>query len=417
MSLYTVDLQVTHSAASNVLGLFGLDPGNGNGLELISSNQLYSDLKSVYYRLEVFVHGASPDSLRERVQSAGAGVLQHRIREDVSIYEGPLLDIAASRGIEFRKNFVATAPAALTQARDRLYSRPADLERLSGKRIGLLSDGSRYEQRHYTSLALERDAYLIARHAGLQPFPLWLDARNEEELIRTVQALSRNFAIVRLSGLHPEYAMEVFGRLEEQVQIPIVHAESMERPLLMAAILQNAARAHNISLSGTTGAILGLGPEGEGLLEFLLKLGISRIYGIDSDLRQVSRFEKKGGIASSIDHVYDYTDFVVISPDCPVRLDDSRFRPGQLVVSFHAGSINPRDMEPDVAERCYQGGEPHPVFVLPGLMGALQQTSQRRVSVDLLHRFMQTLITRGDQGGFLPVPSQELFKAQFDSLD
>lgn len=416
MSLYTVDLQVTRDAASDVAGLIGLDYNAPDGFELISSNQLYSDLKSVYYRLEIFVHTSTADALQERIAGAGPGVLQHRIREDVSVYEGPLLEITATRNIEFRKNFVATAPAALRQARDRLYSRPEDLDRLRGERVGLLSDGSRYEHRHFAGLQLERDAYLVARHAGLQPMPAWIDARNEEELIRTVQALHGNYTSLRLSGLDPDYAMDVVERLDELIEIPIVHAESTERSLLMAAVLQNAARFHDMPLSGTTGAVIGLGPEGEGLLGFLLQLGVTRVYGIDSNLRQVSRFEKKGGIASSIDHVYDYADFVVITPDCPVRLDDKRFHAGQLVLSFHEGSINPRHMPPEVAERCYQGGEPHPVFVLPGLFGAIQRTRPRKITEDMLRRFMQTLITRGDQSGFLPVPSQDLFRAQFESL-
>jgi hypothetical protein len=416
MSLYTVDLQVTREAAGDVAALIGLDYNAPDGFELISSNQLYSDLKSVYFRLEIFVHSADVDALRDRFRAAGEKVLQHRIREDVSVYEGPLLETNATRNIDFRKNFMATAPEALRQARDRLYSRPEDLDRLRGDRVGLLSDGSRYEQRHVASLHLERDAFLLARHAGLQPSPLWLDARNEEELIRTVQALQGNFSSLRLSGLDPDYAMEVVERLEELVEIPVIHAESIERSILMAAVLQNAARFHDLTLSGTTGAVIGLGPEGEGLLEFLLQLGATRVYGIDSDLRQVSRFEKKGGIASSIDHVYDYADFVIVTPDCPVRLDDHRFHAGQLVLSFHAGSINPRHMKPEIAERCYQGGEPHPVFVLPGLFGAIQRTRPRKITEDMLRRFMQTLITRGDQSGFLPVPSQELFRAQFEAL-
>ncbi|MCR9143666.1 MAG: hypothetical protein NXI24_15565 [bacterium] len=416
MSLYTVDLQVTRDAAIDVVALLQLDYNAPDGLELISSNQLYADLKSVYFRLEVFSHGIGADALRERIQSAGETVLQHRVREDVSVYEGPLIDTTATRNIDFRKNFMATAPAALRQARDRLYSRPEDLDRLRGARVGLLSDGSRYEHRHYASPHLERDAFLLARHAGLQPGPLWLDARNEEELIRTVQAVQGNFSSLRLSGLDPTYAMEVAERLEEIIEVPFIHAEAIERPLLMAAVLQNAARFHDLTLSGATGAVIGLGPEGEGLLDYLLQFGLTRVYGIDSDLRQVSRFEKRGGIASSIDHVYDYADFVVITPDCPVRLDDNRFHAGQMVLSFHAGSINPRHMKAEVAERCYQGGEPHPVFVLPGLFGAIQRTRPRKITDDMLRRFLQTLITRGDQSGFLPVPSQELFKAQFESL-
>ena len=417
MALYTIDIQLTRDAANNITGLIGFDHNSPDGIELISSHQLYADLKSVYFRLEVFAQNETVDSLRERIEKSNPAVLQHRVREDVSIYEGPLLEVQSSRNIEFRKNFVATAPTALRQARERLYTRPEDLERLNAQRIALITDGSRYEHRHHAALYLERDAYLLARHANLQPVPLWLDSRNEEDLIRSVQALAPNFSSIRISGLRPDYAMEVVDRLEELVPVPLLHAEAIERAVLMAAILQNAARSHELTLSESTGAIIGLGPEGEGLLEFLLQLGVNRVYGIDSDLRQLSRFEKKGGIASSIDHIYESPDFIVITPDCPVVMDDTRFRAGQLVLSFHPGSINPRSMAPAVAESCYQGGEPHPVFVLPGLAGAIHRSRPRRVTQELLRKFMQTLVTRGTRAGFLPVPSQDLFKVQFESLE
>ncbi len=422
MPLFTVDLQVPREFSGERGAILGLGEAEGSaesGTELISSHQLYSDPKSVYYRVEIFGAELSFDRLDGRLAGAKDRVLQHRIREDLSVYEGPLLEIAPNRKIDFRKTFVATAPETLAQAQERLYSRPEDLDRLRKDRVGLISDGSRGRsgQNHQAALRLERDAYLIARHAGLQAVPLWLDTRNEEDLIRSVQALQGNFGSLRLSGMDTEYAMQVAERLEESLQIPVVHAEATERAVLIAAILQNAARFHGINLNGLTGAILGLGPEGEGLLNLLSRAGVARVYGIDADLRQASRFEKSGGVASSIDQVYEAADFVIVTPDCPVRLDESRFHAGQLLLSFHRGAIRREAVAPAAQERCYATGEPHPVFVLPGLFAAIHRSRPEKLTGEELHRFTRTLLTRGDQNGFLPIPSQDLFKTQTECFE
>lgn len=411
--MYTVDVQVPRKQGASVLALF---EENGRGaVDIVSSNLLYADLKAAYYRLEVFTRGSDRTLLEEILNKGGADV-SYRIRQEVSAYEGPLFETVPARGIDFKKSFTVTTPALLDLAVEELYARPQDTERLSGRRIGLISDGSLYQQPHRSSVILERDAYLLTRHAQVQAFPLRLDTRNEEDFIRAVQALSTNFFAVRLSGLNRDYALEVVERLDELVNVPVIHAESMERPVMMAAILQNAARIHGAETAGKTAAIIGLGPEGVGMLPFLGRLGLQKVYGIDTDLRQVSQFEKRGGIASSIDHVYDYADFVIISPDVPGKLDGSRFHEGQIVLSFSPGQIDLSVMPERIAARCYQGGEPHPVFVLPGLTGAVQRRKPERVSQELLTRMYETLVTKNNDAGFLPVPSQELFKAQFEAV-
>ncbi len=413
MSLYTVDVQVPRKRSTSILALF---EENGRGtVDIVSSNLLYADLKSAYYRLEVFTRGSGRDALETMLKQGGED-LSFRIREDVSVYEGPLFETVPARGIDFKKSFTVTTPAVLDLAVEELYARPQDTRRLSDRRIGLISDGSLFELQHRASVVLERDAYLLARHAQVQPFPLRLDNRNEEDLIRAVQALGTNFYAVRLSGLNRDYALEVVDRLDELMEVPIIHAESMERPVMMAAILQNAARIHGTEMSGKTAAVIGLGPEGVGILPFLERLGLQKIYGIDADLRQVSLFEKRGGIASSIDHVYDYADFVIVSPDVPGKLDEARFHEGQIVLSFSPGQIDLSAMPERIAARCYQGGEPHPVFVLPGLAGAVQRRKPERVTQELLVKIFETLVTKNSEAGFLPVPSQELFKTQFEAM-
>ena len=162
--------------------------------------------------------------------------------------------------------------------------------------------------------------------------------------------------------------------------------------------------------------IIGLGPEGHGLKQFLAQMGVARILGIDADFRQLTRFEKRDGIASSIDHVYDNADFLLITPGYKTRLDEKRLHPGQIILSFSPGVVDESSLEQTIAERIYQGPDPHPIFIMPGLIGAIRQSRIQRINIDHLYRLMSTLTGRASEYSFLPAPSTELFKAQFQAL-
>jgi D-isomer specific 2-hydroxyacid dehydrogenase, NAD binding domain len=411
MSLYTIDIQLPRKRAPHVLGIFE----RRSGVDVISTSLLYSDLRAAYYRLEIVANETLKSEL-ESALSAEGDEIQCKFREELSMYRRPLVELSAARRIEFKKSFVTTAPAALRLAQETLYSAPGSLAQLSSERCLFLSDGAAFEARHLAAIELERDAYLAARNANVFAWPLWVDARNEEEFIKTAASLAPNVFALRLSRLQRETAVEIAERIQEALPIPVIHAEFAETALLMTAALQNAARLHNLELSGRTAAILGLGPAGHGLAKFLERMGLARIYGLDPDARQLTRFERGVGIASSLDHVAQNADFVIVTPEYPGKLDARIFRSEQLILSF-APAFDPDALDGPPAARWYQGAEPHPVFILPGLMGALQRSQEKTVTPQLLDRLLTTLTDRPGDSGFLPAPSQELFQSQWKAGD
>jgi malate dehydrogenase (oxaloacetate-decarboxylating) len=279
----------------------------------------------------------------------------------------------------------------------------------------LLSNGLAHEFPARVALELERDAFLVNRHAGLQTFPLWVRSRHDEEFIKTAIALAPNFFALRISSFARDDALDILERLEAECDQPIILAEYLESAGLITAILKNAARLHGIQLEGATAGIIGLGPAGHGIARLLERLGVKRIFGIDHDSRQLSRFEKGPGIASSLDHVYDNADFIIISPDYPTRLHEERLHEKQLVLSFTPGALDIEAAEKNGAF-VFQGFPPHPVFILPGLLGAIHHNRLKRVEPEHILKLVETLAVRSGEGQFLPAPSTELFRSQINSL-
>lgn len=385
-------------------------------VEVVSTNMLYSDLSSAYYRLEVFAPQQKKIQLDTLIEERFPDSKFH-LREDLSLYKKPLIDIQPQKSIEFRKAFMATSPAALESAIQNLLPRKEDLCKYTGHRMGLISDGTALELPHQVTMQLERDAFLVARHAGVQAIPIWFNSKNEEEFLKTVVSIAQNYFLIRLSNLKREFAIDITDRIEEIIDIPLIHAEFLETATVIAAILKNAARIHSMEIRGKTIGIVGLGPAGHGLKDLMVMMGAARIFGIDADSRQLTRFEKRDGTATSLDHIYDNADFIIITPGTITLLNERRFHPGQIVLCFQPDLIELDRLDPEVRARTYQGYEPHPVFILPGIVSAAQKYRIRKITMDMRLKLLETLLEKSGDNRLLPVPSADLFRAQTEALE
>jgi len=91
VSLYTLDIQVPlHNGVNAVLSAFQDAPGQD--IDIISTNLLYSEMNSAYYRFEIFSPRLDSDGLL-RLMEAKLPDARSRIREDLSLYKKPLIEI------------------------------------------------------------------------------------------------------------------------------------------------------------------------------------------------------------------------------------------------------------------------------------------------------------------------------------
>ncbi|MBE7440034.1 MAG: hypothetical protein HS115_16395 [Spirochaetales bacterium] len=405
MSLYTLDIQLPAEESGGLLRVF--QHNADKGLELVSSNILYRDLYSAYFRVELLSsHHDKADV--SRIIEENFKKAHYIIRDDLSVYRKPLIEMSPRKFSDTRRAFMITAPETLEEARRSWGADSTEKTPLARYRVALLSDGSACENPASISMDLERDAYLIARYASLQPVPLWVRTRGEEDLIRTAQALAGGFSALRLSGLDNRYALEVVERLQQSLDIPVIHAERLETAILILSVLINIYNGELSDFQSMNAAVIGLSAAGHGTAELLLEAGFQRVFGIDADPIQLTHFERGRGIASSLDHVYSAADIIVIMPEVRTVLEEKRFRENQLVLNFSSQRF---DHEKSPA-RIFRGSVPHPIFILPGLTGLVQNKQIRQVTSELCWQLITTLTMKKQDQNILPLPSQELIRRQ-----
>jgi hypothetical protein len=407
MSLLTLDVQLPKNATGNLPQLL-----NGSASDVISWNLLYSDPQSSYFRIELLGHARAID-VESRILE-GCPQARVKIKDDSAAPEALLL--TTPRSLDFRRAFHRTSPEFIEDASSAVTSR-AEGRKLTGisNRALLLSDGNLFQVRQRALLGMERDAYLICKFTDHEALPLLLETRNEEEFIRNALAVAGNAAVIRLSMLQRHQAGAVVERMQEQLECPVIHAEHVETAAILAAMVRNAANFHKTELAGKNIGIVGLSPSMCGLAELLRRMGAAKTYGIDTDYSAASRFEKEGGIATSLDFALDRCDFIVIGPQTPVLIDGKRLNESQIVLSFTQQTLDGKPGE-SALERFHYCQEPHPIYAAPGLMASVFRYGISRVGSEVSQRLAEVLIERCGENRFLPLPSETLIQAQVQAL-
>ncbi|HTT29046.1 MAG TPA: NAD-dependent malic enzyme [Solirubrobacteraceae bacterium] len=129
---------------------------------------------------------------------------------------------------------------------------------------------------------MEGKAMLFKEFAGVDAFPICLDTRDVDEIVRVVQALAPGFGGVNLEDISAPRCFEIEDRLKASLDIPVFHDDQHGTAVVVLAALLNALRLTGRSLDDLRIVIVGLGAAGVAVTKILLEAGARHIVGVDS---------------------------------------------------------------------------------------------------------------------------------------
>ena len=144
------------------------------------------------------------------------------------------------------------------------------------------------------------------------------------------------------------------------------------------------------------------------LTDLLQSFGAGRIIGVDQDFRNLAQFEKRGGLASSLDNVYANASVVLITPDYSGNFESHRIPGGQLVLDFSSRHLDPEALRPGNHETIYPACSPHPAVLLPGLCQGFSQGNWPACAQLPAVAIIETLLERSNPPQLLPLPGKNL---------
>ena len=128
---------------------------------------------------------------------------------------------------------------------------------------------------------MEGKAMLFKEFAGVDAWPICLDSKDPEEIIRAVELIAPGFGGINLEDISAPRCFEIERRLEETLDIPVFHDDQHGTAITVLAALRNALRVVHKDISEIRVAVIGTGAAGTAVTDMLIAGGVSHLVGVD----------------------------------------------------------------------------------------------------------------------------------------
>lgn len=128
---------------------------------------------------------------------------------------------------------------------------------------------------------MEGKAVLFKEFGGVDAFPICLDTKDPEEIIKTVKYLAPTFGGINLEDISAPRCFEIETRLKQELNIPVFHDDQHGTAIVVAAGLINALRLVKKPWSEATVVINGAGSAGISICRLLQQFGPKDIILVD----------------------------------------------------------------------------------------------------------------------------------------
>lgn len=164
---------------------------------------------------------------------------------------------------------------------------------------------------------MEGKCALFKEFAGVDAFPICIDSKDTDEIVRTIELISYSFGGINLEDISAPRCFEIESRLKEKLDIPVFHDDQHGTAVVASAAMLNAAKVTGKRFEDMTLVINGAGAAGCAIAKQFLSLGIGDIIMVDikgiicdgNDFENPSHYEmakltnktkRRGGLAEAM---------------------------------------------------------------------------------------------------------------------
>lgn len=129
---------------------------------------------------------------------------------------------------------------------------------------------------------MEGKSMLFKSLAGVDAFPIVLATQDTEEIIETVKRIAPGFGGINLEDIAAPRCFEIERRLQEALDIPVMHDDQHGTAMVVLTGFINALRVVKKKREKVWVVISGAGAAGQAIAELLLLYGVKNIVMLDS---------------------------------------------------------------------------------------------------------------------------------------
>ncbi|OQX63683.1 MAG: NAD-dependent malic enzyme 1 [Anaerolinea sp. 4484_236] len=253
---------------------------------------------------------------------------------------------------------------------------------------------------------MEGKAMLMESLVGLSGIPILLDTKDTDEIVETIANIAPTFAAIQLEDISAPRCFEIEKRLQDRLDIPVMHDDQHGTAAVTTAALMVATRRAGTDLGKAVIAQIGLGAAGFATVKMLMKLTGNPVMGADLDPAALQRLEEAGGQPATLEEIMAKADIVVATTGVQGLIKAEMVRKGQIILALS----NPYpEIEPEVALKAgaafaADGKSVNNVLGFPGIFRGAVDANASDISEEMLLAAAQTLADLTKEGYLVPHP-------------
>jgi malate dehydrogenase (oxaloacetate-decarboxylating) len=128
---------------------------------------------------------------------------------------------------------------------------------------------------------MEGKAILFKEFAGVDAFPICLDTKNVDEIVKAVKLIAPGFGGINLEDIAAPRCFEVEERLKKELDIPVFHDDQHGTAIVVLAGIINALKVVNKKIEDIKVVVNGAGAAGTAISKLLLASGVKNLIACD----------------------------------------------------------------------------------------------------------------------------------------
>ena len=129
---------------------------------------------------------------------------------------------------------------------------------------------------------MEGKCVLFKEFGDVDAFPICIDSKDTDEIVRTIQLISKSFGGINLEDISAPRYFEIERRLKEICDIPVFHDDQHGTAIVTSAAMLNAMKVTGKKMGEMTIVINGAGAAGIAIGELMLHMGFGEVILCDS---------------------------------------------------------------------------------------------------------------------------------------
>lgn len=128
---------------------------------------------------------------------------------------------------------------------------------------------------------MEGKALLFKEFGGVDAWPICLDTKDPDEIVKLVKSIAPGFGGINLEDISAPRCFEIEERLKSDLDIPVFHDDQHGTAVVVLAGLINALKVVGKEPANLKTVVMGVGASGTACTKILLSYGVTDIIGFD----------------------------------------------------------------------------------------------------------------------------------------